>query len=208
MPRLLGSISALSGILDRPAKPDDDGGGCGASSRHRRFVADSKCQTATARISKPSLRAQRSNLSRSKNKAGLLCRARNDGNPHLRAARSARGCNLPSALIKTRAQGRPGARCTRGLACKRIAKSAHEHTGSAEAVRPSLRNGFTAYNALSLVIRLSCHHRLRDLPQNLTPALRRQDHTTSPSASGAFVKGAIRVHRIPPHVVDDRERPS
>ena len=26
-----------------------------------------------------------------------------------------------------------------------IAKNAHEHTGSAEAVRPSLRNGFTAY---------------------------------------------------------------
>jgi hypothetical protein len=32
---------------------------------------------------------------------------------------------------------------------------------------------------------------------NLTPALRRQDHTISPSASRAFVKGAIRVHRIP-----------
>jgi hypothetical protein len=29
---------------------------------------------------------------------------------------------------------------------------AHEHTGSAEAVRPSLRNGFTAYIALSPVI--------------------------------------------------------
>jgi hypothetical protein len=29
-------------------------------------------------------------------------------------------------------------------------KSAHEHTGSAEAVRPSLRNGFTAYFVLSL----------------------------------------------------------
>jgi hypothetical protein len=30
-------------------------------------------------------------------------------------------------------------------------EDAHEHTGSAEAVRPSLRNGFTAYNALSPV---------------------------------------------------------
>jgi hypothetical protein len=28
-------------------------------------------------------------------------------------------------------------------------KNAHEHTGSAEAVRPSLRNGFTAYFVLS-----------------------------------------------------------
>jgi hypothetical protein len=49
-----------------------------------------------------------------------------------------------------RAQGRPGARCTRGLACKGREKGAHEHTGSAEAVRPSLRNGFTAYIVLSL----------------------------------------------------------
>src|SRR5690348_10718639 len=30
---------------------------------------------------------------------------------------------------------------------------AHEHTGSAESIRPSLRNGFTAYNALSPVSR-------------------------------------------------------
>ena len=30
----------------------------------------------------------------------------------------------------------------------RIAKSAHEHTGTAETLRPSLRNGFTAYFAL------------------------------------------------------------
>jgi hypothetical protein len=29
-------------------------------------------------------------------------------------------------------------------------KDAHEHTGSAEAFRPSLRNGFTAYIVLSL----------------------------------------------------------
>src|ERR1700754_2565972 len=46
-------------------------------------------------------------------------------------------------------QGRPGARCTRGLACKGREKDAHEHTGSAEAVRPSLRNGFTTYFVLS-----------------------------------------------------------
>jgi len=34
----------------------------------------------------------------------------------------------------------------------------------------------------------------------LTPTLRRQDHTTSPSGSAPFVKGASHVHRIPPHV--------
>ena len=48
-----------------------------------------------------------------------------------------------------RAQGRPGARCTRGLMCKLVLVGAHEHTGSAETLRPSPRNGFTAYIALS-----------------------------------------------------------
>jgi hypothetical protein len=38
------------------------------------------------------------------------------------------------------------------------AKNAHEHTGSAEAFRPSLRNGFTTYFVLSLVNGLFCHH--------------------------------------------------
>ena len=35
------------------------------------------------------------------------------------------------------------------------------------------------------------------LSANLTPTLRRQDHTTLPSASSALVRSAIRVHRIP-----------
>ena len=43
---------------------------------------------------------------------------------------------------------------------------------------------------------------------NLTPASRRQDHTTSPSASQApLVKSAARVHRIPSRVRDDRDTP-
>src|SRR5713226_643209 len=61
----------------------------------------------------------------------------------------------------TRAQGRPGARCTRGLVCKIVRRNAHEHTGSAESIRPSLRNGFTAYGALSPATNSSCHRRRR-----------------------------------------------
>jgi hypothetical protein len=61
--------------------------------------------------------------------------------------------------------------------------------------------------ALSLVTGLVCHHRLRIQFANLTPASGRQDHTTSPSASGALVRSAIRVHRIPPRVRDDRDTP-
>jgi hypothetical protein len=67
-----------------------------------------------------------------------------------------------SALGNQRAQGKPDARCTRGLVCKHAQKNAHEHTGSAENIRPSLRNGFTAYFALSPVNGLSCHRRHAD----------------------------------------------
>ena len=61
--------------------------------------------------------------------------------------------------------------------------------------------------ALSLVTGLSCHHRPRSLPANLTPASGRQDHTTSPSAGRRIRQSAARVHRIPPRVRDDREPP-
>ena len=63
---------------------------------------------------------------------------------------------------KQRAQGRPGARCTRGLMCNIVRSGAHEHTGSAETLRPSLRNGFTAYAVISPATNSSvCHRRLR-----------------------------------------------
>jgi hypothetical protein len=43
----------------------------------------------------------------------------------------------------------------------------------------------------------------------LTPASRRQDHTTLPSAIAPFVKGALSVHRIPfPTSVTIAKRPS
>src|SRR5207342_2552584 len=40
-------------------------------------------------------------------------------------------------------------RHTRGLVCNVHKECAHEHTGPAESIRPSLRNGFTAYSVLS-----------------------------------------------------------
>jgi hypothetical protein len=54
------------------------------------------------------------------------------------------------------------------------AKSAHEHTGSAEAVRPSLRNGFTAYIVLSPArpgLLVTVIPKKRELLANLTPAI-------------------------------------
>jgi hypothetical protein len=111
-------------------------------------------------------------------------------------------CYQISSPSNQRAQGKPGARCTRGLVCKIVQKTAHEHTGSAETLRPSLRNGFNGlYRALPGE-RLFATVALRVFSQDLTPAPRCQDHTILPSASSAFVKGAIRVHRSPPRVDD------
>ena len=45
-------------------------------------------------------------------------------------------------------------------------------------------------------------------PRTLTPASGCQDHTFSPSASGALVRSAIRVHRSPPRAGDVAQRPS
>jgi hypothetical protein len=67
------------------------------------------------------------------------------------AARRARSfANSPSSQ---RAQGMPGAQCTRSLVCK---KQTHElvTTVTPEIARHSPRNGFTAYFALSPVTTL------------------------------------------------------
>ena len=45
----------------------------------------------------------------------------------------------------------PDARCTRGLVCNVHRKVRTRAYRAAEAIRHSLRNGFTAYNALSPV---------------------------------------------------------
>jgi hypothetical protein len=60
-----------------------------------------------------------------------------------------------------------GSRECRGRAAPAVScaicakKCAHEHTGSAEALRHSLRNGFTAYGALSPATNSFCHRRCR-----------------------------------------------
>ena len=43
---------------------------------------------------------------------------------------------------------------------------------------------------------------------DLTPAPRRQNHTTSPYASATLVSRGLGVHRISPRVSDDGQRPS
>src|ERR1700722_9568218 len=66
----------------------------------------------------------------------------------------------------------------------------------------------TGCSVLSPVIRIFLSPSPVECSTGLTPTTRRQDHTALPSASGALVFSAARVHCIPaPCVRDDRETP-
>jgi hypothetical protein len=77
------------------------------------------------------------------------------------AARCAQGTGscVPS---KSRGRRECRMRAAPAVSCARCTRRcAHEHTGSAEAIRHSLRNGFTAYAALSPATNSSCHRHRR-----------------------------------------------
>jgi hypothetical protein len=85
------------------------------------------------------------------------------------ATHCARGLQISSAPKRGRREDRVHA--APAVSCASCTKeNAHEHTGSAEAIRPSLRNGFTAYFVLSPVTGLFAtvasvmpgHHRQLD----------------------------------------------
>src|ERR1700676_72553 len=98
------------------------------------------------------------------------------------ATRSARAMHDPYRLRERRAQGKPGGRRTRSLACeikKAHERSHHRFTGN---IRPSLRNGFNAFLRALPGDRAFLSPSSADISANLTPASSSQDHTTSPSA--------------------------
>ena len=68
------------------------------------------------------------------------------------ATHCARALHFFSALSKTEGAGKTGCALHPRSRVQCASKNAaHEHTGSAESLRPSLRNGFTAYNVIVLV---------------------------------------------------------
>ena len=88
-------------------------------------------------------------------------------------------------------------------------KCAHEHTGPAESIRPSLRNGLTAYAALSSETNSFCLRRLADWRRRSTrsgtlasakldASHGRQDHTVLPYATTSLVLRGIDRSRLSP----------
>src|SRR3954449_11418208 len=104
------------------------------------------------------------------------------------AARHARGLYLFHPLRKQRAQGRPDARCTRGLVCishNKMRTRAYRSSGEHPAFPAQW---FYGLYVVFLVRRaLLPPSPARTALTNLTPAFGRRNHTTSPSASATFV---------------------
>ena len=129
-------------------------------------------------------------------------------NMHPRSRGAGRARGLTEALAQRRAQGRPGARCTRGLVCnvhREVRTRAYRSSGEHPAFPAQWLYGLC-----------------RDLPgepssvATVTSQIRsaklgasfgRQNHTISPYACATRVSRSTRVHRTPPHVRDDRETP-
>ena len=109
-----------------------------------------------------------------------------------------------------RAQGRPGACCTRGLACD--LRKTKLHTSIQGSGNTPAFPAQWLYGLLRALPgeRLFClrYPKEASLLLDVMPAPRHQNHTTSPYASGAYVYRTISVHRISPHVRDDGQRPS
>ena len=94
---------------------------------------------------------------------------------------------------RKRAQGRPGARCTRGLVRKVHQENAHEHTGYRRNTPAFPAQWLYGLYVIVLVTGFlaTILPEKRWLPTNLTPAPGRRTRTISPYANAAFVFAAL-----------------
>jgi hypothetical protein len=120
---------------------------------------------------------------------------------------------LARAFVPLENGGRRESRMPVAPAASCASKKAHElvTTGSTGSIRLSPREGFNGFfRALpgepGLLSPSSAQ--CASIVAHLTPASGRQDHTASPSAFDMLVSRIKSVHRIPPHVRDDGQRPS
>jgi hypothetical protein len=110
-------------------------------------------------------------------------------------------------LAPKRAWGMPGARCTRSLVCKGWWHTSVATTGAPGSPGIPARNGLRLIRDLpgdrAFLVTVACGV----FSASLTPASRRQDHTTSPSASVPLVRGTSASTASRSNVRDDRDTP-
>jgi hypothetical protein len=118
--------------------------------------------------------------------------------------------SLAKRSAPERAWGMPGAQCTRSLVCEVVVQNAHEYSQRSHRKSPGIpaRNGFNGLFRALPGDRAFLSPSSADTSANLTPASRRQDHTTSPSALALFVKSAAASIASNPASVTIAIRPS
>jgi hypothetical protein len=90
------------------------------------------------------------------------CQTTRATRPHSRNAFRARVMPESARPKENEGAGVPEVHAAPAVSCASAQKTAHLHTGSAEAVRHPPRNGFTAYFVLFPVERACCHRRPRE----------------------------------------------
>src|SRR6202035_2452423 len=102
------------------------------------------------------------------------------------------------ALENWRAQGKPGAQCTRSLACELKKHTSIVTTGSPEIPGLPCAMVLTVSFVLSPVTGLSCHRRLRNSFRRLDASVGASGpHDFAVRGSTSFVADIAHVHRIP-----------
>jgi hypothetical protein len=104
----------------------------------------------------------------------------------------------------------PGARCARSLVCEMKRAHKHSHHGHTGNTRHSPRNGFNGFlralpgepGFLATVIPKKLASQELDISVGISGP-----HDFAVRKIGALVSRTACVHRIPPHVRDDRETP-
>ena len=122
----------------------------------------------------------------------------------LLAARCARALLRFSPPGNKRAQGKPDARCTRGLVRKMDIEKTHTSI-QVQRRHPAFPAQwfYGLFRALPGEPSSFATVTSQIISAKLSASVGRQDHTTSPSARVTLVSRNCRVHRIPPHVRDD-----
>jgi hypothetical protein len=109
--------------------------------------------------------------------------------------------------LRIRGRRESRVRAAPAVSCAKLCiKNAHEHTGSAETLRPSLRNGLTAYAVLSPATNSSCHRRQR-IDSLAEPGRARKTSADLASATDArttrFCRTLKRRSSCPPHIAHE-----
>jgi hypothetical protein len=136
-----------------------------------------------------------SNPAKMQARTGLLRFARNDEHHSSHTSVSPQRVSLGLyeilSLKKTEGAGKGGRAFDSTRSLRATKKHAAVSTGDVDWLDLPCANGFNGCFVLSPVIGLCCHRCLADHPpQEVMPASRHQDHTTSPSARSAHSSGA------------------